>query len=309
MSGKRFARNVSWFPRLAALRRVAFGALRVALLFTFLTTLAVFFWVKSAKAKVSEALAGFGRELAALQGTTLHSNPRLLTVNGVALHVVSASSTLEMSELMNRLEALCRANAGVNVPPGIPGNLRALNDATPVGGILRKESDNEGLIACLDPGQRLDLDELVVRLKRFSETGNLGDVGELRYARVERNAKGATVLVLWTEGDVPLRGMFPQTGDAPGKDPKDVPRPEGSRRFLSGAEHGAPYSATFYEGGRLAEKELFDWYVTKLRDAGFRVTPDPKARALTAERDGRVVVIRTSRTARGKTMTSVAELS
>ncbi len=295
--------------RLGAWRRFAFGVVRVTLLFTCLSALSMLVWVRSAKAKVSEALAGFGHQLAGLHATTLHSNPRLLSVNGVTLHVVSASSTLGVSELMNGLEALCRPNAGVSVPPEIPRKLRAPADTTPVGGILRKESENEGLIACLDPGRPQTLDELVERLKRFSETGNLGDVGELRYALVTKSGKGSTALVLWTEGEVPLRGMFPATGDAPGSDPKNIPRPEGARRLLSGAEHGAPYSATLYEGGKLAEKELFDWYVTKLRGAGFHVRLDPKKQELIAERDGRVIVIRTSHTSLGKTVASVAELS
>lgn len=305
----RSSRNESRRSRLRVWRRFAFGVARVTLLFAFLSVLSILVWVKSAKAKVSEALAGFGHQLAGLHATTLHSNPRLLTVNGVTLHVVSASSRLGVSEVMNGLEALCRPNAGVSVPPEIPKKLRAPHDTTPVGGILRKESENEGLIACLDPGRPLSLDELALRLKRFSETGNLGDVGELRYALVRKSDEGASALVLWTEGDVLLRGMFPATGDAPGSDPKNIPRPEGARRLFSGAEHGAPYSATLYEGGKLAEKELFDWYVARLSGAGFVVRPDPERRELVAERDGRVVVIRTSRTALGKTVASVAELS
>jgi hypothetical protein len=103
--------------------------------------------------------------------------------------------------------------------------------------------------------------------------------------------------------------MFPPCADAPGKDPMGIPRPDGARRVLSGIEHGAPYALTLYQGGGLSDAELFDWYLARLRGLGFHVVPDPSKRSLTAERDGRTVVIRTSRTRDGQTVASVAELS
>jgi len=309
MPGTSFIRRdvrrwASFAPRPALL-----GALRVLCL---LALLSVFFGAalaRTATARVSESLAGFGRELAALPGTALHTSPRLLTVNGVTLHVVAASSKLGVRELLDGLEALCRPRAGIVVPPGIPGDLRAPSDTTPVGGILRQESDTEGTIACLDPRERLSLEQVVERLRRFADTGNVADVGDLRYAFVTKGSERTTLVVLWTEGDVLVRDMFPPHTDAPGKDPMGIPRPDGARRVLSGIEHGAPYALTLYQGGRLSEAELLDWYISELRNAGFQVMPDPSKRSLTAERDGRAVLIRTSRSRNGQTVASIAELS
>ena len=276
---------------------------------TVLVTLMSLGWANSAKARVSESLASFGRELAGLPGTELHTSPRLLTVNGVRLHVVAASSKLDVGEVLDGLEAICRPRAGIAVPSESLGDFRHPIGAAPFGGILRQESDTEGLIACLDAGKPSSLDHLVERLKRFADTGNLAEVGDLRYALVTKGSERTTLRVLWTEGDVPLRDMFPKDSDAPGNDPKGIPRPDGMHRQLSGVEHGAPYSITIYQGGLRSEVELFDWYVTKLRSEGFRIMPDAAKRSLTAERDGRVVVIRTSRAHSGQTVASVAELS
>ncbi len=124
----------------------------------------------------------------------------------------------------------------------------------------------------------------------------------MRYVFAERSRNGgAHFVVFWSEGELNLFDMFPAAGDAPGQDPPDVPRPEGSRRILSAWEHGEPASMTIYAGGRRDAASLERWYRKRLTDDGWRILDRGHATRVQAElRDARAMVIE-----RGDSMSTV----
>jgi hypothetical protein len=176
-------------------------------------------------------------------------------------------------------------------------------------GTFHEESEHDGLVACIDTERPLTFDELSARLRTFGETGDLAALGGFRYAFARRDGSQTTVVTLWTDESAKLFDLFPETGDAPGRDPPDVPRPPASRRLLSGVEHGLPYSLTLYQVEQLAEGDVEDWYETALVEAGWELVLTRADRSLMARKKERTLSIHVGTTSHGQTFATVAELS
>ncbi len=260
--------------------------------------------LRVAKAEVGERLLGFGAELAQLTSARVHSSPRRLSVNGLELGLLTLSTRESVHATLDRFQARCREHGGFDVPEPLKSDL-----ASPLDGTIREESEHEGIVACIDTGRPLTLDEFSERLRAFGERGDLAALGELRYAFARREGSRTTVVALWTDGRAKLFGLFPKTGDAPGLDPRGIPRPPGSRRLLSGREHGMPYSLTLYRVENQTPDGLRQWYEHALASAGWEVSLATANGALTGRRGERTLSIHVSRDKGGQTVVTVAELS
>jgi hypothetical protein len=263
---------------------------------------------RRAEAHFTEVLRGFGEQLGALQGLSLSSTPRKLFVNGLELRVVTATTTLPVFDALNRFQSLCHSVGQVDVPATVKQKLEAANGSgfLSSAGVLRQEAKNEGFLGCLDTGERLDGETLLARLTEFGKTGDLQSLGQLRYTLARRHGNQTTLLMFWTEGSTQLHGMFPRTGDAPGRDLADVPRPEHSRRLLSASELGQPYGLVFYRvEGRL--EAVAAAYRDVLRRQGW-VVQEPLKREITARKGGRTLAVRVSEKRAGQVVVGLSEL-
>lgn len=290
------------------IRSLAWGLLRVSLLGAGLVLVALTLGIHSARAAFGERLLGFGAELSRWQDVRLSTAPRRLSVNGAELELVVATTPLSVGEALNRLERVCERRGGIigtETLPELFGNATPLSRSW-LSGRVRKQSENEGALACLDTGMALSLDELTARLQRFAQSGDLNELGAFRYATARRSGNVTTVLFIWSDGAIPLRQMFPASGDAPGFDSAGVPRPPGSTRLLSGAEHGAPYAVAVYRTTQPSPAALVAWYRGALRTAGF-VVEDAAGGALLARQRSRTLLVRAAETRRG-VAAAVAEL-
>ncbi len=243
------------------------GTLRATLLAVLLLCVLVVGCWRSAQAKAGEALIDFGQELSSWVALRASDQTRVLNLNGVQFHLISANTSLELPETMQRLHGLCRAKSGIELPDAILNRLGSNAQRIRLGlldGVYDHETDNSGVIACLDTGGRLFLDDMTARLQRFTQTRDLASLGHLRYVLARRTRAGTSVLVLWTEGKAPILDMFPSKGDAPGRDPEGLPRPEGLRRLLAARESGLPYAVTVYESSTTPLLKLRDWYIGTL---------------------------------------------
>jgi hypothetical protein len=264
---------------------------------------------RRAQAQIGEKLAGFGDELRHIAELHPHSAPRRLGVNGLEMNLVTLSTPLEVDAALDRLEANCGKHGGFVTPAAL---LAATESARPVysllHGVFRRETEQQGALACFDTGGKLDVSEVVDRLNAVHRDGDLSALGNFRYALARRGTHETTLLILWTEGHFPIAAAFPKVGDAPGRDPVGVPRAAGTRRLLAAAEYGAPYSVSIYEAGNRAPRKLLGWYDRELAGGGWAVNLDAKG-VLTARRAGRVVTVITGATKDGVTTVSVVELS
>lgn len=282
------------------------GILRMALLVLGLGATSLFVAVRSAKAHLAEQLARFGDELAALGDARLSSAPRLLSVNGIELHLTTASTTLPVHAALGRFRSICRERGGIEHPDSRLGATSpATADEDAPDGALLWESTAGGIVACLDTGRPLGLGDLVERMNRFGTTGDLAAIGELRYVLARRSGKTTTLLVLWTEGRALLKQAFPAVGDAPGVDPSGLPRPEHARRLLSAAERGEPYSITSY-AIEADPATVADWYAHALSLAGWSVAS--RSGTLSARQGERTVIVRIAKN-RTRSIATVMALS
>ena len=180
-------------------------------------------------------------------------------------------------------------------------------------GVLRVENEREGLVACLDLGSaEASFEDLATRLSEFAEKGDLQALGGVRLLRAEAREQGAFFVTTWNEGRAPLWEMFPPSGDAPGVDFFDLPRPAGARRVLSAwQEHGAP-AINVYESAEAADV-VWERYTRELTRQGFLESTHEHAQsarehALMLVKGGQQVVI-TAETHNGKTLLAVMPLS
>jgi len=290
------------------------GALRVLGLVAALQLLAFGLWLRSAQARARESLLSVGAELMQLPGAQTSAPARSVFVNGVTVHLRTATADQPLHLVLDRFHALCRARAGVDAPQDVMDKLRAhgttvAGSPTAVDGVLRAESDSIGALACLDTGVPLSLDELVSRLNDFVKSGDLSQVGELRYVLARRAEGKTSVLTMWTEGSTPLLKMFPAVGDAPGQDPAGVPRAPGTRRVLSAWENGEPYSFAAYTCSGCDAGTLRAFYLDRLREDGWVVdVVRSRPSTIVAHRAVRTAVVRTETLSSGELATTVAVL-
>lgn len=291
-------------------RAYATGILRAGLVLCLVVTTLCAFSLRAAEARAGESLRGFASELLSWKSATFSSKPRNLWLNGAQFHLVSASSPLSVSETLDRLDDVCHQHGGLAGAEQALSRAVGQHDhasASWLRGAFREESTHEGFVACLDTGGALGPSELAKRIHAFASSGNLTDLGELRYVLAHRQGDTTTALVLWTQGDFPLLRMFPEHGDAPGADPLGVPRPSQAERVLSAAERDAPYSLTLYRISSGPAAALAE-YLDGLKRAGWIVTPGQPNTAV-ARQGGRTVLIGAAATSPLKTTLSVLRLS
>jgi hypothetical protein len=84
----------------------------------------------------------------------------------------------------------------------------------------------------------------------FQQTGDLSNIGNLRYVYAQKMKSGRTsIRTVWTDGHFNFYAVMPQdkTGDAPGSDAANVPRPDHARRIFTAEAANDQYAARYYE--------------------------------------------------------------
>jgi hypothetical protein len=265
----------------------------------------------TANAKVGESMVHFGEQLAELTQAKTRSAEGLLHINGLEIHRITASTPLDVKEALNRLQNFCGEHGGLETPTALLKSTQVKSiqpGAAARGGTYRHESEHAGVIACIDTQRPLGVAELATRLQEFVNTGNLSVIGSLRYVLARREKSVTSLLVLWTAGDAPVLRMFPKTGDAPGYDVPDVPRPAQATRVFSASEDGVSYSVTTYQSSADSAASAIAWYKPQLQQRGWRVTGSKQPSTLIAQRGSRIVVISSTLMNAGSVAITIAEL-
>jgi hypothetical protein len=121
-----------------------------------------------------------------------------------------------------------------------------------------------------------DLEALGQRFARFAQTGNLQEIGGLRYAYARRPADGSGqrtfVLTMWADSGFDLRRVLPLgSADAEGRDMPGVPRPRGAQRILSAWEADRPSGLYVYLAKDRTMAELESFYREELSRNGWTI--------------------------------------
>ncbi|MBT8470838.1 MAG: hypothetical protein HKN10_01625 [Myxococcales bacterium] len=176
-----------------------------------------------------------------------------------------------------------------------------------------------GHVVCLDMGDApRDLRSLANGFVRFSETGDIGALGGLRYMRARR-VSGAPVeqtlvLTVWADSPFNLFQMLPaDDADAGGSDVPAVPRPRSSQRLLSAWEAGSPSGFVVYRVPNQSGADLVSFYRDELSASGWTIIERHPSesiaiddvRMISAERGKRMVTVLTRSTDASDTVLSI----
>ncbi len=231
-----------------------------------------------AEAQLSEGLLDLGGRMMRYSDAETQSAPREVVLNGQVMHLSSGVAAGSVESLLDRFEARCDAADGELMEQ--LAQLQAEHpEADGVEGLrsptLRRDDGERGYVACLDLGpESVTATELVERLHRYGDTGDVAEVGEARYVFAEESGGSTHFVALWTSGSFNLRAMFPQEGDVPGEDPDGIARPPSARRVLQGFERGQPHVMTVYET-RSDEADLERFFHRALTAEGWSLSVDP----------------------------------
>lgn len=300
-----FSSRLDLFGKVRGLLRATFVA--VVMLVVVLSGL-----LTTAKARLGETLLNFGEQLSQLTDAKSGSKQSILTINGLALHHGTASTPLTIKDALDRMQQLCSAHGGLEVPEALlkiksrPSNRVGIDK---LDGTFRHQTAQAWMLVCIDTERPLTLHELSARLQAFSKTGDLSSVGKLHYVLARREKSVTSLLAFWTEGTAQLLAMFPKAGDAPGQDIADVPRPERAVRIFSAREEGMPYAVTMYRSPTESPQALLEWYRGCLAQHGWQLVPSQGHESLFARRGSRAIAVHSVRAASGQVAVTIAELS
>jgi hypothetical protein len=216
---------------------------------------------RSVYANVKDGALHFGDELMSIHENSAAGNLLgdyyRVRINGQTVSVSNGVSMHGAAYVLSRFEQECKERAD-----GLVDQFASLQttldrsesaDVRPKGikgfATVREVRGERGYVMCFaEPGELTDAEK--VRRLEQAVSGNLGALGDVRYvyAQDSKTGEGTHVFAAWADGEFNLAKMFPKDGDAPGEDAPGAPRPEGSRRLLSGAAEGAPYGVIVYQG-------------------------------------------------------------
>lgn len=244
--------------------------------------------LRSAYGDMKESALVIGRQLSQFGDLTGHTHRLML--NGEPINLASAMTDQSVKRVLDRFQAACkRGEVGLakdfqHLPEALRKKALAKAGESEVG-IMRKENDGEGMVACLVRGKDQANTPIAKRLKEFAKTGDLSSVGFLRYAYARRTPAGHThVITSWTDGSFHIFNMAPMDGsEPPGTDPPHAGRPHGAKRLLSASIEGTPHSVRVYDCPSQPEAALsgFDAQVSKKgwKAIPFVASESPGARA------------------------------
>lgn len=275
-------------------------AVRMTLFAAVLLALAGAWLLHRAHARVSEPLLELGRRMETYADPAADRAPdagREIWLNGERAFVAATRTGAGVEAVLDHLEARCR-RGGVDMESELDALSRDAGLEEPAGGlavldgVLRAEREGAGFVVCIDGFREADLG---ARMRAFDRSGDLAALGELRYAFARPAGEGGALVVsVWTRGAFRIGRMFPERGDAPGRDVDGVPRPEGARRVLSVWEGERPYRFAIYGAEDATVEGAARDVGRELARAGWNVTPrtaSPPERVLHATRAGRSVLV------------------
>jgi hypothetical protein len=261
---------------------------------------------------MGESIGELGQQMLEWYDGRATDSPRKLTINGFELSIQSAVSNATIHEVFDDFAAECRKRAGVladHKEKEIIDQIKSDDWQNIESGIIRRESASEGTIVCIDTGRPLEPQEVLERVKLYTKTHDLADIGRVRALTARRSGNRTQVLTVASEGPMNLAKAFPKTGDAPGQEPAEVPRPPDSRRIFDTTEQIGNSAFHIYESRGKTANEVATYYRTELQNRGWSVTDSRHAGSLLAEKGQRRILVIASQSQKETLKTSLVELS
>ena len=306
-TGQRLASRPGLTPRVAMMSLV-----RIVLLCGAVMIVIAIVSLRAAEASLALRVDGILTKLSMWPGGSPHGRARLLSVNGLEVNVLTTTLALPLEQALGVAQRRCKHRGGFEpeqlkqaaVSPAALAGLGSLFD-----GVLTWQSEGRGIVACLDTGGAITLEELAERAKEYAKSGDLQALGEFRFAQARGDDATSTLLWLWTEGRIELESLFPRSGDAPGFDPRGFKgvRPGGARRLLSATEHGTPFAFAVYQHPTLSVTAATSEMVERARKHGFTATRE--MRQLILQRGAEKLIVQVVSSAKNGVVIRVSQLA
>ncbi len=248
----------------------------------------------SAMADVREASRAFSKELAPL--SDLIGETSQVRLNGQSIFLGNTLVNDSVEHVLDRFEQQCHENrAGsaevwakvANVKDLVGRASEADLAKLPQGagvlfekmlhlpvdrfGTYRDGNEQGGLVMCFVKSDGSPTDAKTA-WSEFNKTGDLGKVGNLRYAAATRTpSHKVRVTAAWTEEHFNFNSLTARTSeDAPGDDSTSIARPPSSRRVFAASVQGTPYSVRIYESTKMPA-EILSFYDAKMEADGWNI--------------------------------------
>ncbi|MBX3199322.1 MAG: hypothetical protein KF894_14410 [Labilithrix sp.] len=237
--------------------------------------------IRHARAEYQDQTLHFGRQMVTLAKASNHEVTKVV-FNGQPVHVGSSVTEDSAAHVLERYEEYCKANRGqmdvdfteINKSGTVKPLLKAdeVGDDAPAiakAGYVRSGSDDEGAVVCFVKGPKTK-PTTGEAFQSFMTTGELGAIGELRYAYASKGPSGKTlVLTVWTDSAFNLRDMVPEDGqDAAGEDFAEVPRVPNATRIMAAKAADMPYGVNVYKTTDSPAK-TFEFFDREMKSAGW----------------------------------------
>lgn len=239
--------------------------------------LAFGFVVRASYTKANEVFMGLGAEMLRFPYARHQDRPRQIHLNGLPIHFTTGSTSQSVEGILDYVHLRCREKNG-NLTEQLDKLIKKGRKVFDphryplMDGVLRYGDEKQGFVACLASNNGSSRPEdTVKRIRRFLETGDLSQIGELRYVMAKRGLETTSFVAFWTEGIANLLDLFPRDGDAPGYDLPEIPRPIASRRVLSAWEDGATVALAVYFTPYSALSNSRKTYCRQLELNGWRI--------------------------------------
>jgi hypothetical protein len=245
--------------------------LRIGVYFAALSLFAGVFIARRASAELSERSHAFARRLDSFQ--ELAGRVTRLSWNGEELGFSTLLVKQPVEQVLARFVELCGKEQGsvaseLSRSAGVGETATGLLDRVMV--VRDLFEDGSGTGVCLAGLGEGGLRGLYARARSFTHSGDLAELGQLRFARFRTTEQGHThVLLVTSDGPLRIGKLLPHDGsDADGGEAIEGTRPLDSTRVLVARTRGTPHGFTAYHSRRPADEAL-SGYGQQLRARGY----------------------------------------
>lgn len=228
--------------------------------------------LRAARAEVRNRTVELGRQMLQLANASDHDVNKL-TMNGQPIWLGSSTSSDSALQVLDRYEADCQKNAAQNAEGWreLAKKLDEKKESQTLmqGGVMRAGSPEEGTVVCFTKSES-SKPTLKEAVQSFVETGELGALGNLRYAYAKQSPKGmTTVLTAWTDDRFNLADLVaPELAEKRGADFQGIPRPVDSSRLMSVQIENTPFGINIYRS-KQGPSNVAKFYDGEMVDRGW----------------------------------------
>jgi hypothetical protein len=255
-------------PRAAAARAPRRRrALHIVLYAALVSALAVGVSAHRAAAELRERAVGLGRGLENFAG--LEGRMTALSFNGASFSLSTKVVAEPVERVLERFVDRCSVDTELLASE--LGARSALSSSFFQRLLVMRDllDDGTATAVCLGGLGEGGLSGLSTRVESFASSGDVSELGQLRYTYLRGSGQKTHVIMVSSDGPLQLGELFPSDRDVTGPEVVNGVRPADSTRILAAAATGTPHIMNVYRVKADPDAAISD-YGGKLEAAGYK---------------------------------------